>query len=382
MSEPAFTVGFVGIFLHLRKPNRSTKNRSFVRTNWRKIGYVGINFGIIILAVSIIADYFGIENYLANPSGQSQFLFYVYPMIYPMTEFAFLFLLMSISAFIVGFAGIYLDLLKSNYYSAPNYSRKKFKIPFVIGLVGLVLALFSLWFSPLVSANFEIYWLLADYFEVFGIVGFILLGVSIFALYRQENGIKSSMWTFLEKMAILIGFFSLFAAWWLTNISGTQGSLDLGNAFLLLIFALVDLAGCSISFTERNRGMTAQIASEGIVSPRYAHYSGSQVHGFREAEHPSRNQTAPIMLFVLGLFLVGIGVMLMTITQTITTYGNYYGLTIPNGTESINPYAGQGFLMIMVGILVLVGAFITFRKHNGSVSPNEEIQIPPPPPPV
>lgn len=72
----------------------------------------------------------------------------------------------------------------------------------------------------------------------------------------------------------------------------------------------------------------------------------------------SENRTLSIMLFVLGLFLIAVGIGLSTVTQTVTTYTYYYGFQIPTGYQKVYPYLGLGVIMVIVGIIVLVVAFI------------------------
>lgn len=77
----------------------------------------------------------------------------------------------------------------------------------------------------------------------------------------------------------------------------------------------------------------------------------------------SENRTLSIMLFVLGLFLIAVGIGLSTVTQTVTRYRNYYGFQIPY-QETIQPYAGVGVVMVIFGIIALVGAFIKTRSKK------------------
>jgi len=77
----------------------------------------------------------------------------------------------------------------------------------------------------------------------------------------------------------------------------------------------------------------------------------------------SENRTVSIMLFVLGLFLIAVGIGLSTVTQTVTRYRNYYGFQIPY-QETIQPYAGVGAVMVIFGIIVLISAFIKTRSKK------------------
>ena len=69
------------------------------------------------------------------------------------------------------------------------------------------------------------------------------------------------------------------------------------------------------------------------------------------------------MLFVLGLFLIAVGIILSTVTQTVTKYRNVYGFQVPY-QETIQPYVGVGGFMVLVGIIVLVVAFIRTRSKK------------------
>jgi uncharacterized membrane protein YidH (DUF202 family) len=77
----------------------------------------------------------------------------------------------------------------------------------------------------------------------------------------------------------------------------------------------------------------------------------------------SENRTVSIMLFVLGLFLIAIGIGISTVTQTVTRYRNYYGFQIPY-QETIQPYVGIGAVMAIFGVIVLIGAFIKTRSKK------------------
>jgi cytochrome c biogenesis protein CcdA len=77
-----------------------------------------------------------------------------------------------------------------------------------------------------------------------------------------------------------------------------------------------------------------------------------------KAKPMSENRTMSIMLFVLGLFLIAVGIGLSTVTQTVTT---------PH-QETIHPYVGVGVFMVLFGIIVLVFAFIrTMSKRTFSM---------------
>ncbi|MDH5635929.1 MAG: hypothetical protein OEY47_04610 [Candidatus Bathyarchaeota archaeon] len=77
----------------------------------------------------------------------------------------------------------------------------------------------------------------------------------------------------------------------------------------------------------------------------------------------SENRTMSGMLFVLGFFLIAVGIILSTVTQTVTRYRNVYGFQVPY-QETIQPYVGVGGFMVLVGIIVLVVAFISTRSKK------------------
>jgi len=61
-----------------------------------------------------------------------------------------------------------------------------------------------------------------------------------------------------------------------------------------------------------------------------------------------------IMLFVLALFLIAIGIGLATVTQEVMRWG------LRNRYEqfTIHPYEAPGGIMFIIGIIVLVAAFL------------------------
>jgi len=69
------------------------------------------------------------------------------------------------------------------------------------------------------------------------------------------------------------------------------------------------------------------------------------------------------MLFVLGLFLVGVGMMLMVTNETRPTYIYVYGVRVPHGTETVYPYTGVGLIMVLGGTASLVVGLIQSRKE-------------------
>jgi uncharacterized membrane protein YidH (DUF202 family) len=77
------------------------------------------------------------------------------------------------------------------------------------------------------------------------------------------------------------------------------------------------------------------------------------------------NQTVSIMLFVLGLFLVAIGIGLSTVTQMVTNHRNYpFYRYVTLYQETIQPYVSIGAIMVIVGIVVLIGAFINTQRKK------------------
>jgi len=78
------------------------------------------------------------------------------------------------------------------------------------------------------------------------------------------------------------------------------------------------------------------------------------------------------MLFVLGLFLFAVGIGLTTVTQTVTIYRNYYGIQIPY-QETIQPYIGIGVVMVIVGIIILLVAFIKTQTKKEIVHTTVEM---------
>jgi cytochrome c-type biogenesis protein CcmE len=79
----------------------------------------------------------------------------------------------------------------------------------------------------------------------------------------------------------------------------------------------------------------------------------------------SENRTVSIMLFILGPFLIAIGIGLSTVTQTLTYFSFY--------TQTVYPYVGMGSVMLTVGIIVLV---VAFMKMRGKKTVTFEVKIP------
>ncbi len=90
----------------------------------------------------------------------------------------------------------------------------------------------------------------------------------------------------------------------------------------------------------------------------------------------SQDKTVSIMLFVLGLFLIAVGIGLSTITQTVivTTQTTIYGIPVqyPHA-ETVQPYVGVGAVMVLFGIIVLVVAFVKARTSKKTVSMTVEM---------
>jgi uncharacterized membrane protein len=79
------------------------------------------------------------------------------------------------------------------------------------------------------------------------------------------------------------------------------------------------------------------------------------------------------MLFVLGLFLIAVGIGLSTVTDRVITYTNYMGFQIPTGYQTIYPYIGEGILMFIIGLILLIVAFIKIQSKKKPVSTTMEI---------
>jgi hypothetical protein len=70
------------------------------------------------------------------------------------------------------------------------------------------------------------------------------------------------------------------------------------------------------------------------------------------------------MLFVLGLFLIGVGVGLAAITQKVVTSGSPFGITY--GT--VNLYAAIGAVIIIFGVIVLVGVLVMISREKKTIT--------------
>jgi hypothetical protein len=68
------------------------------------------------------------------------------------------------------------------------------------------------------------------------------------------------------------------------------------------------------------------------------------------------NNTYSIMLFVLGLFLLGIGIYLYTYYQVVSvSFSNPFYMFI----DTPQPYRNIGLVMIIVGVILAIGALIS-----------------------
>ena len=76
------------------------------------------------------------------------------------------------------------------------------------------------------------------------------------------------------------------------------------------------------------------------------------------------SHTIPIMLFVLGLFLIGIGVVVEMPAETLPP--NYAGIPFgePPTIQTIHPYEAQATLLIFIGIIAIVAGFILARTKR------------------
>ena len=76
----------------------------------------------------------------------------------------------------------------------------------------------------------------------------------------------------------------------------------------------------------------------------------------------SEKKTTKSMLFVLGLFLIVLGVGTAMYTTEVTAYSNIYGNPVPY-KQTTQPYSTLGMLMTFVGIISLIIAFNTQNKQ-------------------
>jgi phosphatidylserine synthase len=66
----------------------------------------------------------------------------------------------------------------------------------------------------------------------------------------------------------------------------------------------------------------------------------------------SENRNLPLMLTILGIFLIAIGIGLA-----------YFGVTIPQ-QPTVQPFAGLGVVLALLGIIVLLVAFVKMRPNR------------------
>jgi uncharacterized membrane protein YidH (DUF202 family) len=78
----------------------------------------------------------------------------------------------------------------------------------------------------------------------------------------------------------------------------------------------------------------------------------------------SQNRNLPMMLFILGLFLIVIGIVFALYTTTETYYQSYFGVNIPQ-QRTVQPYVMLGAILAFFGILVLLMAFFENQSKKG-----------------
>jgi phosphatidylserine synthase len=66
----------------------------------------------------------------------------------------------------------------------------------------------------------------------------------------------------------------------------------------------------------------------------------------------SENRNLPVLLSVLGLLLVAVGVGLA-----------YFGVKVPE-QPSVQPFAGLGVVLALLGIILLIVAFVKMRPKS------------------
>jgi protein-S-isoprenylcysteine O-methyltransferase Ste14 len=66
----------------------------------------------------------------------------------------------------------------------------------------------------------------------------------------------------------------------------------------------------------------------------------------------SENRNLPLMLSILGLFLVAIGVGLA-----------YFSVVVPE-QPTVQPFVGLGVVLVLLGIILLLGAFAKMRTRK------------------
>ena len=63
----------------------------------------------------------------------------------------------------------------------------------------------------------------------------------------------------------------------------------------------------------------------------------------------SENRNLPVMLSILGIFLIAIGIGLA-----------YFGVEVPE-QRTVQPFVGVGVMLAFLGIIVLIVAFVKMR---------------------
>ena len=66
----------------------------------------------------------------------------------------------------------------------------------------------------------------------------------------------------------------------------------------------------------------------------------------------SENRNLPLMLSILGLFLIAIGIGLA-----------YFGIEVPQ-QPTVQPFVGLGVVLALLGIIVLLVAFVKMRPNR------------------
>jgi phosphatidylserine synthase len=66
----------------------------------------------------------------------------------------------------------------------------------------------------------------------------------------------------------------------------------------------------------------------------------------------SENRNLPVLLSILGLFLVAVGIGLA-----------YFGVEVPE-QPTFQPFVGLGVVLALLGIIVLLGAFVKMRPKR------------------
>ena len=66
----------------------------------------------------------------------------------------------------------------------------------------------------------------------------------------------------------------------------------------------------------------------------------------------SENRNLPLMLSILGIFLIAIGIGLA-----------YFGVVVPQ-QPTVQPFAGLGVVLALLGIIVLLVAFVKMRPKS------------------